>query len=125
MEKVKFYLCKECGNLVVLLHEGGGQLVCCGQNMTELKAGTTDAAKEKHVPAIKREGNHIEVQVGSVLHPMEEDHFITNIIAVQGEKFQNKSLKPGDEPKACFDIADGPVTVYEYCNKHGLWKAEA
>lgn len=125
MEKVKFYLCKECGNLVVLLHEGGGQLVCCGQNMTELKAGTTDAAKEKHVPVIKREGNHIEVQVGSVLHPMAEDHFITNIIAVQGEKFQNKSLKPGDEPKACFDIADGPVTVYEYCNKHGLWKAEA
>lgn len=125
MENVKFYFCKLCGNLVIMLHEGQGQLVCCGEDMELLEAGVTDAAQEKHVPEVTREENHIVVQVGSVAHPMEEEHYITNIVAVQGDKVQVKYLKPGEEPKAEFDVCDGPVTVYEFCNLHGLWKAEA
>lgn len=125
MENVKFYYCRRCGNLVLMMHEGGGELVCCGEAMELLKAGVTDAAKEKHVPEVKREGNHLSVQVGSVAHPMEEKHYITNIIAVQGKNVQMKYLQPGEAPQAEFDVADGPVTVYEFCNLHGLWKAEA
>ena len=83
---VKFFRCAECGNLVELIENGGGKLVCCGQPMKELIPGTTDAAVEKHVPAVKREGNTIHVQVGSVAHPMTEAHLIQWIEAVQDGK---------------------------------------
>ncbi len=122
---MKYFHCEKCGNVVALLVEGGGELVCCGEPMVELKADTVDAAKEKHVPAVTREGNKIDVVVGSVEHPMQEKHYITFISAQQGDVLQIKQLKPGEAPKACFEIADGPVEVNEFCNLHGLWKAEA
>lgn len=125
MNKVKFYHCEKCGNVVALLVNGGGELVCCGEPMVELVADTVDAAKEKHVPEIVRDGNKIDVQVGSELHPMIEKHYITFIAAVQGDKIQICQLKPNEEPKASFEIEDGKVEVYEFCNLHGLWKAEA
>ncbi len=125
MAEVKFYLCEECGNVVELIHNGEGTLVCCGQDMKLLEAGVTDAAVEKHVPAITREGNQVNVQVGSVPHPMIEAHYIVFIALVQGDKVQRVNLHPGEEPKASFVVDDGPVTVYEFCNLHGLWKAEA
>ena len=127
MNEVKFYYCEACGNLVILLNEGPGQLVCCGQDMILLEAGTTDAAKEKHVPEAKREGDRLIVQVGSVAHPMEEKHYITHIVAVQGDKVQIKYLKPGEEPKAEFAICaecEDKIQVYEFCNLHGLWMTE-
>lgn len=122
---MKYFHCEKCGNVVALLVEGGGELVCCGEPMVELKADTVDAAKEKHVPAVTREGNKIDVVVGSVEHPMQEKHYITFISAQQGDVLQIKQLKPGEAPKACFEVADGPVEVNEFCNLHGLWKAEA
>lgn len=125
MKEVKFFKASKCETLVVELVEGCKGLECCGEKMIELKANTVDAAVEKHVPEVKREGNIVEVVVGSVLHPMEEDHYITNIVLVQGEKFQIANLEPGKEPKAKFLVEDGKVEVYEYCNKHGLWKTEA
>lgn len=125
MKDVRFFHCEECGNVVALLVEGGGELVCCNAPMVEMEANTVDAAVEKHVPELKREGNAIEVVVGSTIHPMDEDHYICFIAAVQGAKVQIANLKPGEEPKAKFDLADGPVVVYEFCNLHGLWKAEA
>ncbi len=125
MSKVKFYHCEVCGNVVALLVDGKGELVCCGEPMVLLEADTVDAAKEKHVPEIKRDGNKIEVVVGSVEHPMEEKHYITFIAAVQGKKIQIAQLEPGDEPKASFEIEDGEVEVYEFCNLHGLWMAKA
>lgn len=124
--KTLFYRCETCGNLVMKVHDGGGQLVCCGSPMTELKANSTDAATEKHVPAVTRDGNAIKVQVGSTPHPMLEEHYIMWIAAVQeGKRAQIAYLKPGGEPKAEFAICDGPVEVYEYCNLHGLWIANA
>ncbi len=98
--------------------------MCCGEKMEELKAGTTDAAVEKHVPAVSVDGNKVSVQVGDVIHPMEEKHHIEFIWIETKMGHQIKNLKAGDEPKAEFILADGDelVATYEYCNLHGLWK---
>jgi len=124
MAEVKFFICKHCGNLVGLIHEGGGQLVCCGDPMTELKANTTDAAQEKHVPVVEVSGNKVTVKVGSVTHPMEEKHFIQWIYIQTEQGGQRKAFKPGDKPEATFELTAGDkfVAAYEYCNLHGLWK---
>lgn len=121
----KVYHCEVCGNLMVKAVDGSEALVCCGEDMKLLEADTVDAAKEKHVPEVSRDGDVVNVVVGSVEHPMEEKHYITNIFAVQDGKVQIAYLKPGDAPKASFKVEEGPVTVYEFCNLHGLWKAEA
>lgn len=122
---MNFYYCEQCGSLMVEANKVEVKKVCCGEEMQLLEAGTTDAAVEKHVPEITRDGNKVDVVVGSTPHPMEEDHFIESIVAVQGDNYQVVRLNPGDEPKASFTVEDGPVEVYEFCNLHGLWKAEA
>jgi len=76
MCKTKFFICETCGNLVSLLNEGGGTLVCCGNEMKELVPNTKDAAVEKHVPVIEVEGNKVTVTIGSVIHPMVDEHWI-------------------------------------------------
>ncbi len=124
MLKVSYYRCSECGNLVELVNDGGGELVCCGQPMKLLEPNTVDAAQEKHVPVGTRNGSKLHVAVGSVPHPMTEEHLIQWVSVVQGNKIQRAALKPGDEPAAEFVIAEGPVEIYEYCNLHGLWKSE-
>lgn len=126
MTAVKFFVCKHCGNMVGLIHESGVPLVCCGENMTELVANTTDAAQEKHVPVVEVNGNTVTVKVGSVTHPMEEKHYIQWIYIQTEQGGQRKALKPGAEPVATFELTDGDklVAAYEYCNLHGLWKKE-
>jgi len=119
-----FYRCSICGNLVGLINNGGGELVCCGQPMVLLQANTSDGATEKHVPVAVREGGKVHVTVGSVAHPMTEAHYIQWICVVQGNRTQRVSLEPGQAPEADFAVDDGPMTIYEYCNLHGLWKAE-
>lgn len=119
---VEFYRCELCGNMVALIKKGGGTLVCCGQNMTKLIANSTDAAKEKHVPDVRREGGKIKVTVGSTPHPMLPEHYIEWIALVTDDKVDLKYLKPGEAPRAEFDeVPSGDV--YAYCNLHGLWKA--
>ena len=98
-----------------------------GEPLAELKAGTTDAALEKHVPALKKEGDKLFVQVGEVEHPMLPEHWITNIWAEYADgTVERATLIPGEKPVAEFDIKgkDGKVTVYEFCDLHGLWKKE-
>lgn len=126
MCKTKFYVCETCGNLVNLMREGGGTLVCCGKNMKELVPNTVDAATEKHVPVVEVEGNKVTVKVGSVTHPMTEEHWIEWIYLETKEGIQRKCLNPGEEPKAVFVLNDGDevVSAYEHCNLHGLWKKE-
>lgn len=121
----KIYRCSVCGNIVGLINEGGGELVCCGQPMELLKANTSDGATEKHVPVIELDGDCLTVKVGSTAHPMTPEHYIQWIIAAQDGHTQRIELTPDDEPTAKFTV-DGskPFTVYEYCNLHGLWKAE-
>ena len=121
---MEFYRCELCGNIVVKLVEGAGDLVCCGQEMSVLKAGVIDASLEKHVPSFKVEGDILKVQIGEVVHPMTPEHYIQFIFVIQRKMAQYKLLEPGEAPEAEFKIsADKPFEVYEYCILHGLWKA--
>lgn len=124
MEKVTFYRCELCGNIVALLKAGGGTLTCCGQAMTKLVANSTDAAQEKHVPVTTIEKDVLKVTVGSVAHPMTPEHHIEWIAVVTEDTVELTYLKPGDEPQAKFKVPAASATVYAYCNLHGLWKAE-
>ncbi len=124
---LQIYKCLKCGNFVVFLGKKSGCTpVCCGEEMKEIKANTTDAATEKHVPDVKIDGDKVIVQVGSVIHPALEEHHIEFIILETDKGFQKRDIVPGDEPKAEFILSDGEkaVAVYENCNLHGLWKAE-
>ena len=122
-ERVAFYHCEICGNLVGLINDGGGELVCCGQPMTKLEANTVDAAHEKHVPVVTKKDGQIIVEVGEVAHPMTDAHYIQWIALVNDTTTMRVSLNPGDEPKAVF-CYDGNGEAYAYCNLHGLWKTE-
>lgn len=118
----RFYRCNVCGNMVGLIRNGGGQLVCCGQPMEQLVANTVDASKEKHVPAVERSGNQLTVKVGSVPHPMTEEHHIEWIYILSEEGAQRHCLTIGQPAETTFTVSgDGPIEVYEYCNLHGLW----
>ena len=122
---MKFFRCDHCGNFVGVINDAGVPMMCCGQKMTEVVAGTTDAAVEKHVPVVTVDGNIVKAVVGSVEHPMIEEHYI-EWIALETEKgVQRKTLKAGDAPAAEFALTadDKVVAAYAYCNLHGLWKA--
>lgn len=121
--RLEVYKCELCGNITEVLHEGHGELVCCGQSMQCLQENTVDAAKEKHVPVIEKVDGGVKVAVGSVAHPMEEKHYIEWIEIIAGGKAYRQFLKPGDAPEAVFNVDAGSVTAREYCNLHGHWKA--
>jgi len=123
--ELKFYKCKDCGKILAMPMSSVSAATpgCCGDSLVEIKANTTDAAVEKHVPLVQQSGNLVQVTVGAVLHPMEEKHFI-EWIAIETEcGFQFKELVPGKEPKAAFMLSDGDklVRAYAFCNLHGLW----
>ena len=122
---MKFYICKKCGNIVAMVRESGAPISCCGQKMTELEAGTTDAAVEKHVPVIEEKDGKVIVTVGSVEHPMAPEHYIQWIALCTDKGNQRKKLEPGDAPKACFALCEGEkvLEAYAYCNLHSLWKS--
>jgi len=121
----KFYQCDTCKNLVHLIDEGGGTLVCCGNDMKELIANTVEASVEKHLPAVSFEDTTLMVDVGSVAHPMVPEHFISFIYVQTQKGGQLHRLEIGSEPSARFAfIDDKPVAVYAYCNIHGMWKTE-
>jgi len=122
-ERLQVYKCEVCGNMVEVVHVAGGTLVCCGQNMRLLKEGETDAATEKHVPVIEKADGGYKVTVGSVEHPMQDDHFIEWIELIVDGKAYRQFLNPGEKPEAFFNVDGDNVTVREYCNLHGLWKA--
>ena len=121
----KFYKCAVCGNIVGMIHEAGPKVVCCNQEMGLMVPNTVDAAKEKHVPVAVRNGNLLEVQVGSVLHPMLEEHHIAWILVAGRDWTQRVSLPHTGSPVASFCLPDeDAVSVYEYCNLHGLWATD-
>lgn len=122
---VKLYKCAHCGNIVEMVVDKGVNPVCCGEAMALLEANTTDAATEKHVPVVEVNGNKVSVKVGSVEHPMTEEHHIAFIILETDKGVQKKVLDHTGKPEAEFVMAEGEkaVCVYEYCNLHGLWKA--
>ena len=123
---LKIFKCNHCGNIFEVVNDAKVVPVCCGEPMRELKANTTDAAQEKHVPEVSVEGNLVKVKVGSVEHPMTEEHHIAFIYLETENGVARKDLDHTGKPEAVFALAEGenPVAVYEYCNLHGLWKKE-
>ncbi len=123
--EVKFYVCPICGNIVEEIVNNGPKLFCCGKVMEELVPNTQEAATEKHIPVVKVEGNTVEVEVGSVIHPMTEGHYIGWVHLLTNEGSQMKYLPIDKDPKVKFTLAEGETVkeVYAYCNLHGLWKA--
>ena len=123
---LKIFKCNHCGNIFEVVNDAKVVPVCCGEPMRELKANTTDAAQEKHVPEVSVEGNLVKVKIGSVEHPMTEEHHIAFIYLETENGVARKDLDHTGKPEAVFALAEGekPVAVYEYCNLHGLWKKE-
>ncbi|WAW15473.1 desulfoferrodoxin family protein [Peptostreptococcus equinus] len=125
---LKFYSCSDKDFIIeVVVPEEGCQVSCCGEEMKLIEPNTTDAAGEKHVPVIEVSGNKVVVKVGSVPHPMEEKHHISFIYLVTEKTVQRVDLPHDGKPEAEFVLAedDKAICAYEYCNLHGLWKAEA
>lgn len=119
----KLYRCEHCGNIIFKAYDSGVPVICCGEKMGELKANVTDGAVEKHVPVVEKNGDAVTITVGSVLHPMVEEHYIPIIAAVSEDMAVFKLPKPGQEPILKTTL-EGKVTAYEYCNLHGFWKGE-
>ncbi len=122
-KRLQIYKCEICGNIVEMLHEGKGQMVCCNEPMKLYEENTVDAAVEKHVPVISKDNSSIKVKVGSVTHPMEETHYIEWIEVIDGDRTCRVFLKPGQSPEAKFEGYSKKVIAREYCNLHGLWKS--
>ncbi|MEI6563840.1 MAG: desulfoferrodoxin [bacterium] len=122
-KRLEVYKCDLCGTLVEVLRSSEGTLACCGQPMKVMSENTVDASKEKHIPVIERVPNGVKVTVGSILHPMEEKHFIEWIELIIGDEVLRKYLSPGMPPVAVFEgVTATNVVVREFCNLHGLWR---
>ncbi|MFC1598579.1 desulfoferrodoxin [Patescibacteria group bacterium] len=120
--KREIYKCSVCGNIVEVLHAGGGELVCCGKPMELLEAKNQDEGQEKHVPVIEKTKTGIKVKIGSVPHPMEKEHYIEFIEIIADGQVYRQELEPGQAPEAEFCIQAENITAREYCNVHGLWQ---
>ena len=126
MNELKFFKCPHCGNIVEKIHDSGVPMMCCGQKMERLYPGTTEASAEKHIPAVVATENRVWVQVGDVLHPMEDAHHIAWICLLTNKGVYRKELEVGKRPTTTFMLLnETPIAVYAYCNLHGLWMASA
>ena len=125
MKNTKFYICPHCGNLVEMVNDAGVKPVCCGQKMNELVPNTVEASGEKHIPAVTVSDGIVEVNVGSVDHPMVDVHWIEWVQLITDKGSYRKALNPGEAPNVKFLLNDEkPIAVYAYCNLHGLWKTD-
>jgi superoxide reductase len=116
------YYCEKCGQIVDVLFEGKGVLVCCGEPMKKLEPQTKDFVHEKHVPYIERVDGGVRVMVGKEeAHPMAEKHYIAYIEICADGVLMRKYLKPGDKPEAFFPTDAKVITAKELCNVHGVW----
>lgn len=123
--KQKFYICKKCGNLIGIIKDEGIPMMCCGEEMTQLTPNTVEASLEKHLPDVTVAGDRVDIQIGSVPHPMEDAHHITFVYVETEKGGQRKCLASEKEPKVSFCFVDDkPIAVYAYCNLHGLWKTD-
>ena len=121
-KELKFYICEHCKNVIIKVSDSKVPVMCCGQLMKELVANTVDAAVEKHVPVVTRENIILKVSVGSVEHPMIEEHYIEFIVLETASGFRVAYLNPHDKPEVEFYSDEPVIAVYAYCNLHGLWK---
>ncbi|MCQ2164885.1 MAG: desulfoferrodoxin [Bacteroidales bacterium] len=120
-----FYHCPICGNIIVKVHDGGPTPVCCGSEMRPLVPKREEEYKEKHLPVVKRCDHYtFEVEVGSVPHPMTDEHHIEFICVQTENETIVRHLSPGDDPVSLFVCDSAPQAVYAFCNRHGLWMTE-
>lgn len=126
MNETRFYICEHCGNIIGKIYDAGVPVVCCGQKMTPLIPGTVEASHEKHIPVVSVQDGTVKVEVGSVIHPMSQEHHIAWVYLQTTVGGQRKDLDPTAEPVVTFALTEEekPVAVYAYCNLHGLWKTE-
>lgn len=127
IRKKSIYKCEVCGNLIESLWNGKPPVFCCGKPMQELVPDTVDAAKEKHVPVIIKDGNKVTVKVGEVPHPMTKEHYILFVELLVGDKVLRHDFKEGDTvAEAVFLVEDAgaPLAAREFCNLHGLWASK-
>ncbi len=125
MATQKFYLCEHCKNLIGMVDNMGVPVECCGEAMTELVPNTVDAASEKHLPAVTVDGDTVKVDVGSVMHPSDDNHYIDFIYIETENGGQRKKVGPGKSPSVSFKLVDDKAkAVFSYCNLHGLWMNE-
>lgn len=125
MKETKFFICEHCGNLVEVVNDAGVPMMCCGQKMTQLIPGTVEASVEKHLPVVSVDDDKVKVEIGSVAHPMVQEHSILWVCLQTDKGIHRKNLAVGEAPAAEFTLnAEKPVAVYAYCNLHGLWKTE-
>lgn len=125
MCETRFFICRHCGNVVGLIQDAGVPMKCCGEKMELMIPGTVDASVEKHTPVVEVDGDIVKVSVGSVIHPMSEEHNIRWVYLQTEKGGQRKCFRPDEEPKAVFAVVDDkPVAVFAYCNLHGLWKTD-
>ena len=122
-EKLGIYKCNICGNVAEIVHAGAGDMSCCGAPMEQLMENTVDAAKEKHVPVVEKVDGGFKVSVGSVAHPMTDEHSIEWIELIAGDSCYKQFLSPGDAPEATFLVSADAVVARAHCNLHGLWKS--
>ena len=123
MRELVIKKCMKCGALVQVLedcHCDNCGIQCCGEPMKALEPNSADAAAEKHVPTYEVVDGKVYVTVN---HVMEEEHYIEWVAFVSQNKIAYKYFKPGKEAKAHCKYKPG-MSVYAYCNKHGLWKAD-
>lgn len=118
----QIYKCNVCGNMVEMVHVGGGELVCCEQPMELKQEKKEDEGQEKHVPVLEKTETGVIVSVGSVPHPMESEHYIEWIEVITEHRTYRKQLEPGQEPVAEFFLQAEHISARAYCNVHGLWK---
>jgi superoxide reductase len=118
----QIYRCEKCGIVTEILHGGTERLECCGEPLQLCIEGTDDSKVEKHVPVSEKDGDELVVRVGSVPHPMTEEHHIECIEVVEAMRVTRVYLTPGNEPVARFPLPGESVIIREYCNLHGLWR---
>lgn len=122
-EKMQVYKCDICGNVVEVLHEGAGELVCCGKPMKLLSEKTEDLGAEKHVPVVEVVEDKMFVKVGSTPHPSEDNHYIEfiEVISHDNKYIKRKYLTPGEKPELELKPKYKKFYMRAYCNLHGLW----
>ncbi len=120
-KKLQIYKCEVCGNMVEVIHEGADALACCGKPMVLLEEKVTESGNEKHLPVVTVNGNKVEVKVGSIEHPMVDNHYIEWIEVIAEDGVHRKFLSPGEKPVAVFEVSGKVLEAREYCSIHGLW----
>ena len=122
-KRLQIYKCGVCDNITEVIHDGPGQMACCGKPMVLCEENTVEASREKHIPVVEKIEGGFKVKVGSLPHPMEEKHYIEWIEIIADGKAYRQFLKAGEAPEAVFMIIASEITAREYCNLHGVWKS--